>query len=43
MTTMKTALLIGDAVVSTGFSRMNRAYMDGLARAGWDGWLCWES
>lgn len=30
------ALLIGDGVVSTGFARMNHAYIDGLRAAGWD-------
>ena len=29
-------LLIGDAVVSSGFARLNHAYVDGLVAAGWD-------
>lgn len=29
-------LLIGDAVASTGFARMNHAYVDGLRAAGWE-------
>lgn len=32
----KTCLLVGDGTVSTGFARVNHAYMGGLIRAGWD-------
>lgn len=32
-------LLVGDAVVSTGFARMNHAYADAMHAAGWEVWM----